>query len=33
MSSKRFALAVVLALAACIGTAQAGSKQRPTLPR
>ena len=33
MSSKRFALAVVLALAACIGTAHAGSKQRPTLPR
>lgn len=33
MSSKRFALAVVLALAACIGTAHAGSKQRPPLPR
>ena len=33
MSSKRFALAVVLALTACIGTAHAGSKQRPTLPR
>lgn len=33
MSRNRFALALVLTLAACIGTADAGSKQRPTLPR
>lgn len=33
MSRNRFALALVLTLAACIGTAHAGSKQRPTLPR
>lgn len=33
MSRNRFALALVLLLAACIGTALAGSKQRPTLPR
>ena len=33
MSRNRFALALVLTLVACIGTAHAGSKQRPTLPR
>lgn len=33
MSRNRFAIALVLTLAACIGTAHAGSKQRPTLPR
>ncbi len=33
MPRNRFALALVLTLAACIGTAHAGSKQRPTLPR
>lgn len=33
MSRNRFALALVLALATCIGAAHAGSKQRPTLPR
>ncbi|MES2668877.1 MAG: CsgG/HfaB family protein [Pseudomonadota bacterium] len=33
MSRNRFALALVLTLAVCIGTAHAGSKQRPTLPR
>lgn len=33
MSRNRFALALVLTLAACIGAAHAGSKQRPTLPR
>jgi curli biogenesis system outer membrane secretion channel CsgG len=33
MSRNPFALALVLTLAACIGTAHAGSKQRPTLPR
>lgn len=33
MPRNRFALALVLALAAGIGTAHAGSKQRPTLPR
>ena len=34
MSRNRFAIALVLTLAACIGTAHGGgSKQRPTLPR
>lgn len=33
MPRNRFALALVLTLVACIGTAHAGSKQRPTLPR
>lgn len=33
MSRNRFALALVLALATCIGAAHAGSRQRPTLPR
>ncbi len=33
MSRNRFALVLALTLATCIGTAQAGSKQRPTLPR
>ncbi len=33
MPRNRFALALALTLAACIGTAHAGSKQRPTLPR
>lgn len=33
MSRNRFAFALVLTLAACIGSAHAGSKQRPTLPR
>lgn len=33
MSLNRFALALALALATCIGAAHAGSKQRPTLPR
>lgn len=33
MPRNRFALALVLTLAACIGSAHAGSKQRPTLPR
>lgn len=33
MSPNRFVIALVLTLAACIGTAHAGSKQRPTLPR
>lgn len=33
MSRNRFALALALALATCIGAAHAGSKQRPTLPR
>lgn len=33
MPRNRFALALVLTLTACIGTAHAGSKQRPTLPR
>lgn len=33
MPRNRFALALVLTLAACIGTAHAGSKQRQTLPR
>ena len=33
MPRNRFALALVLTLAASIGTAHAGSKQRPTLPR
>ncbi len=33
MPRNHFALALVLTLVACIGTAHAGSKQRPTLPR
>ncbi len=33
MSRNRFSLALILALAACIGTAHASAKQHLTLPR
>ena len=33
MPRNHFALALAMTLAACVGTAHAGSKQRPTLPR